>query len=63
MSDNIVLTKYKSTIGCDKRTLKIMTALGFNSKCHIGKKVRHKLNPCINGMIDLVRHLVVVDKI
>lgn len=63
MSETVILKKYRSTIGCDKRTLKIMAALGFNPKCHIGKKVEHKLNPCINGMINLVRHLVVVDKI
>lgn len=57
----IEIKKIKSTIGCNFRILKVMRALGFPPKCNIGKKVCHNLTPQIQGMMNMVDHLVSVE--
>lgn len=58
MVTSVKVKKIRSTIGCEIKTKKIMTALGFPSNCNIGKTVSHKLTPQIQGMLNLVSHLI-----
>lgn len=62
--DKIKITQNKSLIGCIKKKHgRTMQALGFGSKGKINKSVEKNLNPQIQGMLDKIGHLVVIEKI
>lgn len=59
MMGKIKITQVKSKIGSNQRQKKTLQALGLN-KMHA--TVEHEATPQIKGMIDKVKHLVVVEE-
>ncbi len=58
MSKKVVFEKFRSTIGVNKHTLKILKSLGFPEKSNVGKKVTQVLNEPTKGKFNLVSHLI-----
>jgi len=58
------ITQIKSLIGCShERQKRTMRALGFRRHGKINKSVEHKLTPEIQGMINRINHLVLIEKL
>lgn len=55
----IRIKQVRSKIGCPKQQKATLEALGLKK---INSVVEHEDNPCIRGMVEVVKHLVVVEK-
>jgi large subunit ribosomal protein L30 len=56
----IKITQVKSGIGRTKRQKDTLTALGFK---RLNQSIEIESNPAIQGMIDKVKHLLVIEEI
>ena len=59
MADRIVIKQIKSGIGTKPKQRATLRALGLRK---VGALREHDDNPVIRGMIDIVRHLVTIEK-
>jgi large subunit ribosomal protein L30 len=58
------ITQIKSLIGYShKRQKRTMSALGFGNHGKINRSIEHQLTPAIQGMINRISHLVVIEKL
>jgi large subunit ribosomal protein L30 len=58
------ITQIKSLIGCPhERQKRTMRALGFGKNGKINRSIEHKLTPAIQGMINRINHLVIIEKL
>ncbi len=55
----IKITQVRSAIKRPQSQKRVLEALGLGK---IHQTVEHNLNPCIQGMVDKVRHMVVVSE-
>ena len=55
----VIIKQIKSTIGRKKSDKRTLQSLGLNK---INDTVTKDLNPQINGMINTVKHLVIIQK-
>jgi large subunit ribosomal protein L30 len=55
----IRIKQVRSKIGCPKQQKATLEALGLKK---INSVVEHEDNPSIRGMVEVVKHLVVVEK-
>ncbi len=55
----IRIKQVRSKIGCPKQQKATLEALGLKK---INSVVEHEDNPSIRGMVEIVKHLVVVEK-
>ena len=53
------IKQVRSKIGCPKQQKATLEALGLKK---INSVVEHEDNPSIRGMVEIVKHLVVVEK-
>jgi len=54
----LTVTWVKSAIGYNVRQKRTLKALGFSK---LGQTVKHNDNPALRGMLNAVRHLVLVE--
>ena len=59
MAGQVKITQKKSTIGGNPSARRTMRALGLKK---IGTSVTHEDSPTLRGMINAVRHLVIVEE-
>ncbi|MCU0318050.1 MAG: 50S ribosomal protein L30 [Amoebophilaceae bacterium] len=58
------ITQIKSLIGYPHQQQKrTMSALGFGRHGRINRSVEHELTPAIQGMVNRISHLVVIEKL
>lgn len=60
MAKQLKITLVKSTIGCLKKQKATVEALGLNK---IGSSKIHNDNPCLQGQIKVVSHLISVEEV
>ena len=59
MAKKLKIKQVRSTIGRLENQKRTMKALGIH---RIGETVVHENSPAIRGMVEIVKHLVVVDE-
>ena len=60
MATNLKVTQTRSTIGCKKNQIDTLRSLGLK---RIGHVVVKEDRPEVRGMVQTVRHLVVVEEV
>ena len=58
--EKLKIKQYKSGIGTSPNQKRTLKALGLNK---VGKEIIHDNSPAIMGMINVVNHLVKVEKV
>ncbi len=56
----IKITQVKSAINCPKRQKATLVALGIKK---LNRSIEHEVTPQITGMINKVKHLVIVEEV